>query len=564
MNVWALSWKVSQHRPREFWLGSGLFLAFFVLPAFTGYFLSRGYETVSNGNVRGAVGWAAAVAVAETVRMVSVHHGAIVWTRAWLHMQSLLRANMLAAQLASGGEEAGRPVGSAGAAITHFRDDAEDVANFVDIMLDVTGALLFTAIAGFVLGSTNPSATAILLFPLAAVVFVTRLLDPKIRAYRQADRQATAEVTGLLGDVMAAATTVKVNNASDSVLARMKALVDRRQHTAVRDRVLEESVQAFSHGAADIGLGLVLLVSAGALASGEFDISQLALFAAYLGWLSFLPRMLGRLLARRKHAAVAFERMSVLVADQSTANTVRARDLPIDPRDHRVRPVDDRPDRVPLERLDIVGLDATFESGAGIHDVSFTVRRGEFVVITGPVGSGKSTLLRAILGLAWNSETSGQVEWNGVEIVDRAEFFVPPNAAFLSQTPQLISDSVSDNVGLGPVDEVRLAEALEIAAISDDVAEMADGVDTMIGPRGLRLSGGQRQRLATARALIHGPELLVLDDLSSAVDVETELRLWNNLANAGTTVIAVSHRTVALDRADQVIRLDAGRIVGDR
>jgi ATP-binding cassette subfamily B protein len=83
----------------------------------------------------------------------------------------------------------------------------------------------------------------------------------------------------------------------------------------------------------------------------------------------------------------------------------------------------------------------------------------------------------------------------------------------------------------------------------------------MIGPRGLRLSGGQRQRLATARALVHGPELVVLDDLSSAVDVETELQLWRNLAATGMTVLAVSHRAVAFERADQVLVLDGGRLV---
>jgi ATP-binding cassette subfamily B protein len=195
-----------------------------------------------------------------------------------------------------------------------------------------------------------------------------------------------------------------------------------------------------------------------------------------------------------------------------------------------------------------------------VFDVSFTVGRGDFVVVTGPVGAGKSTMLRALLGLAWQAETTGTIRWNGQVVEDPAAFMVPPNAAYLAQVPQLISDSVADNVGLGPVDSERLARALERAAVADDIAAMPAGTETLVGPRGLRLSGGQRQRLATARAIVHDPELVVLDDVSSALDVETEVQLWDNLARAGMTVIAVSHRAVAFERADRIIRLERGRI----
>jgi ATP-binding cassette subfamily B protein len=559
-NVWALAWRVSQHRRREFWLGWGLFVVFFMMPAISGLFLGRGYGALEDGDTAATIRWSAAIAVSEIVRMVAIHHGALIWTKAWIHMQTLLRANMLSAQMASGGLHAGQPVGSAGSAVTHFRDDTEDVANLVDGMVDISGGVVFTVIAGFVLGTADATAAAVLVIPLLGVGLATRVLDTRIKEYRAADRLATEHVTGLLGDVMAAATTVKVNDAAEPMLRRLRVLVERRRHTAVRDRVLEEGVMAFSQGAADIGLGLVLLVSAGAIASGAFDLGTLALFTAYLGWLSFLPRMVGRVLARRKQAGVAFDRMRALVADREAANTVRSRDLPIDPGDRRTRPPVVRPTRVPLEVFEVRDVSVAYGDTTVVSAVDLTVRRGEFVVVTGPVGAGKSTLLRALLGLAWQADVTGSVRWNGVEIDDRAAFLVPPNAAFLSQVPQLISDSVGDNVGLGPVDPVGLATALELAAITDDVEAMPDGVDTLIGPRGLRLSGGQRQRLATARALVHAPELVVLDDLSSALDVETEVQLWTNLADAGMTVIAVSHRAVAFDRADQVLRLDHGHI----
>ena len=561
MPTWRLAWRVSQHEPRSFWLGWSSFAVFFMLPAVAGYVLSRGFEALSNGDTAAVYRWAIVLAVIEAFRMATVHFGAIMWTKAWVHMQTFLRANLLTAQVASGGPQAGQPVGSAGEALTHFRDDTEDVAQLVDGMVDVSCGLIFTVAAGFILGAADATGAAVLLVPLAGVVLVTRALDSRIKEYRAADREATAKVTGLVGDLMSAATTIKVNDASGPMLERLRGLVDVRRETAVRDQVLDEGVQAFSRGAVDVGLGLVLLVSAGALASGAFDVGTMALFVSYLGWLSFMPRMVGRVLARRKQAAVAFDRMRQLVADQDVTNIVRPRRLPLEARQRGGRPAVDRPDRVPLQRLDVVGLSAWYPGGAGVHDISFSVERGDFVVLTGPVGSGKSTLLRALLGLAWQADLVGEVRWNGRLLTDRGAFLVPPNAAFLPQVPQLVSDSVRDNVGLGPVPADDLARALAMAAIHDDIAALPSGSDTLIGPRGLRLSGGQRQRLATARALVHGPELVVLDDLSSAVDVETELQLWENLAAAGLTVLAVSHRAVAFERADLVLGLDAGHLV---
>ena len=558
--VWRLAWRVSQHHRRSFWLGLFLFVAFFTFPVLNGWLLGRGFSALEEGRTSDVYVIAALVFATEMARMTTIHWGALVWTRAWVHMQSFVRANLLVAQLSSGGAEAGRPVGSAGEAITHFRDDVEDVTMFVDGLVDVTAGLVFTVLAAFVLGSIDATAAAVLIVPLGGVALATRALDTRIKRYRAADREAASDVSGFVGDVMAASTTVKVNDATEPALARLGELVEARRHTAVRDRVLDDGVQAFAQGAADVGLGLVLLVVAPALASGEFDVGELAVFVAYLGWLSFLPRMVGRVLARRKQAHVAFERMRHLVADQDVDHVVLDRDVPIELRQARVRPAHHRPHRVHLELLEVEGLSGVFSSGAGVHDVSFRVPRGSFTVVTGPIGAGKTTMLRALLGLAHEADVVGDVRWNGRIIDDRAEFFVPPNASFLPQVPQLISDSLADNIGLGPIPVESLELALELAAVRRDIEDMPDGTGTLIGPRGIRLSGGQRQRVATARALVHSPELVVLDDLSSAVDVETELELWRNLADAGMTVIAVSHRAVALERADQVLRLDAGHL----
>jgi ATP-binding cassette subfamily B protein len=192
--------------------------------------------------------------------------------------------------------------------------------------------------------------------------------------------------------------------------------------------------------------------------------------------------------------------------------------------------------------------------------VSFEIERGQLVVVTGQVGSGKSTLLRVLLGLL--PCDAGGIRWNGQVVEDPAAFFVPPRAAYTGQVPRLFSDTLRDNILLGrPAERGDLERAIELAVLDSDVQTLESGLDTVVGPRGVRLSGGQVQRAAAARMFVRDAELLVMDDLSSALDVETEARLWERIFQRGdATVLAVSHRRAALRRADTVLVLKDGRL----
>src|SRR5690606_13012519 len=126
---------------------------------------------------------------------------------------------------------------------------------------------------------------------------------------------------------------------------------------------------------------------------------------------------------------------------------------------------------------------------------------------------------------------AGTIAWNGTVVVDPASFFVPPRSAYIAQNPILFSESLRDNILMGlPEDRVDLAAAIHAAVLEPDLHQLAQGLETVVGPRGVKLSGGQRQRAAAARMFVRNAELLVCDDLSSALDVETEELLWDRLA----------------------------------
>jgi ATP-binding cassette subfamily B protein len=208
-------------------------------------------------------------------------------------------------------------------------------------------------------------------------------------------------------------------------------------------------------------------------------------------------------------------------------------------------------------------VDLTFHypnSTNGIEGVSLSLQRGMLTVITGRIGSGKTTLLRALLGLL--PLEAGEVRWNGEIVASPADFFVPPRCSYTAQVPRLFSNTLRNNIllGLDRSDEV-IYSATKLAVMDRDLEELDDDLETMVGARGVKLSGGQMQRAAAARMFIREPELLVFDDLSSALDVETERQLWERIfAEKGKTCLVVSHRRPLLRRADHIIVLKDGYV----
>jgi ATP-binding cassette subfamily B protein len=213
----------------------------------------------------------------------------------------------------------------------------------------------------------------------------------------------------------------------------------------------------------------------------------------------------------------------------------------------------------PLRLLTVHGLTYRHPGGGrGVEGIDLRLPRGTLTVVTGRVGAGKTTLLRALLGLV--PAEAGEIRWNGALVADPAALLVPPRATYTAQAPRLFGETLRANMLLGvPDDPARVADAVHGAMLERDVAAFPRGLETVVGTRGVTLSGGQVQRVAVARMLVREAGLMVIDDVSSALDPETERALWRNLRGRGVTCLAVSHRRAALSQADQVVVLKEGR-----
>ncbi|HEU4676392.1 MAG TPA: ABC transporter ATP-binding protein, partial [Motilibacteraceae bacterium] len=220
-----------------------------------------------------------------------------------------------------------------------------------------------------------------------------------------------------------------------------------------------------------------------------------------------------------------------------------------------VAPVPPPPPVTPLHELALRRLAAVHDDGTvGVEGVDLTVHAGELVLLLGQVGSGKSSLLSAMAGLV---DHTGSLRWNGVDVEDPQVFLRPGQVAHVAQVPRVLSGTFGDNVKLDHPREVL--RAVEDARLSPDV-ESAGGHDALVGHRGVRLSGGQVQRLALARALATDAELLLADDVSSALDARTEVELWQALRRRRSTVVGATSKRAALRQADRVVVLVDGRV----
>lgn len=449
---------------------------------------------------------------------------------------------------------------SSGEVLNILRDDVFNVETTLDRTLFAIGYIVFAIIAFIQLLHINVLMTLLVFIPMSCVIAVAQRMKARLERFRVASRQATGHVTCAIGEIFGAVQAIQVAGAEPHIVEHFEGLNERRRVRMVRDRVLSEMLDSINGIALGLGRGTILLVVAITLHSAHLGIGDIVLFLYYLEFITTFTQFFGRLLAEYRQTAVSFERMERLLQGAPAGTLVRHTPY------YRkgAPPVESVPlisKSEELETLEARTLTYRYPTtGRGIANASFRLERGMLTVVTGRVASGKTTLLRVLLGLL--PRQAGDVYWNGEFVEDPAAFFVPPRSASTPQAPHLFSDTLKANILLGlPEEAVDLSSAIRTAVLEEDVATFEQGLETLVGTRGLKLSGGQAQRAAAARMLVRDAELLVFDDLSSALDVETERLLWQRLLQEGKrTCLVVSHRRNVLQRADHIIVLKDGQV----
>ncbi|GAA1989590.1 ABC transporter ATP-binding protein [Terrabacter lapilli] len=384
---------------------------------------------------------------------------------------------------------------------------------------------------------------------LANVAF-QRAMSPRVTRAQQ----LRADVSEVAHESFEAALIVKSLGREDQETERFRAVTHELRDANIEVGRTRGRFDPAIEAIPTVGTLAVLFVGTLRVSSGQLTAAQVVQIAYLFSILAFPVRALGWVLAELPRAVVGWNRVSA-VLDAEGSMTYGDRSLPSGTASH-----------LQAERLSY-SYEIESESGEAarnpaVVDVDLDVAPGSTVAIVGPTGSGKSTLTNLVMRLV--DPDSGAVLIDGTDLRQVRRGGVSEVAALVAQQTFMFDDSVRGNITLGADhDDESVWRALQVAQGAAFVEKLPQGLDTHVGERGASLSGGQRQRIALARAVIRQPQLLILDDATSAVDPSVEQAILAGLreASSGTTVLVVAYRMATILLADEVVYLEGGRVV---
>ncbi|ABV09750.1 ABC transporter ATP-binding protein [Streptococcus gordonii] len=388
--------------------------------------------------------------------------------------------------------------------------------------------------------------TLIAILPLPFMAWGTSLIGRKNHESFKAAQEAFSDLNNKVQESVSGIKVTKsfgYQDAETAAFARINQDVFKKNILAAKYNALFDPMVLIF-----VGLSYLLTLIFGGLfiSQGQLTVGELVTFITYLDMLVWPLQAMGYLFNISQRGAVSYERIESLLAQESNVTEVAS-------------PIKD----IKNDRLDYSIQKFAYDDRPTLRDIHFSIEQGQTLGIVGVTGSGKTTLLRLLLREQDIQE--GNICLAGHDIRDYSLSALRSLIGYVPQDQILFATSIRDNIRFGnpSISDEDVIAVTKLCGIYEDIMQMPDGFDTLVGERGVSLSGGQKQRLAMCRALILNPDILILDDSLSAVDAKTEHLILDNLKRerSGKTTLITAHRLSAVVHSDLILVLDQGRVI---
>lgn len=379
------------------------------------------------------------------------------------------------------------------------------------------------------------------------VVSLTVMLGRRIRKLKREENKKIEEFQNQLAETLDLFVQIRTHNQEERYIASM---IDNADSIKKASSNFGWKSEAAGQFAGFVFLSGFELFRATAMIMVLFSSLSIGEMFAVMGYLWFMVTPLQDILQivfSYQNATSALERLNALLALKRE---------PVYP--HRDNPFAESN----TNKIDLEDICFSYKDKAVLHNITMQIPKGKTVALLGPSGSGKTTLAHIILGLYATS--SGNIKIDGIPITRIGLDRLREHIALVLQTPRMFNDTLRHNLTLGrTISDAELYEALYVAQLGEVVEKLTEGLDTRVGKEGIRLSGGERQRLAIARMLVSEPNVIILDESTSALDIHTENDLFRSLRTylEGKTMLIIAHRLSTIEHADLIYVLKEGRVI---
>ena len=436
---------------------------------------------------------------------------------------------------------------STGDLLARLSGDTDQIANFLTGQLPalIEQGMTLLVIGGYLL-ITQPLLALFVLIPVPLVIWMFRLIWRfTMRLYRR-QWAVNSEANTILNDIFRGIRVVKVYGTEKRELSKYERAVREVRDVSVRNETVWARIMPYANFALGVGSFIVLYFVGSRILSGEMTVGDLAKYSGYVSMLYAPIRFMARLPRMIQRTATGISKVMEVIDDENVLRET---------------------DPVALDHVkgDISVENVSFGYNPAepvLKNVSVKVGTGEMLGIVGRSGVGKSTLINLIMRLY--DVNSGRITVDGVDVRRISQSQLRKNVGVVLQENFLFTGSIYDNIAYARPDAspAQVIDAAKKACAHGFIMKLPDGYNSLVGENGYTLSGGERQRIAIARAILHDPRILILDEATSSLDAETEKDVQNALANLikDRTTVAIAHRLSTLRNATKLLVLDKGTV----